>query len=634
MDGLVTFANDFLWLIIALPLLGVLVNNFFGSRMPEPLPGWIATLASGSAFFVAAIASIPWMFGGEDHAVTLTLWEWMPSLGATLEMRWDPLSIAMTLLVTGVGSLIHLYSIGYIHGDPRQRRYFVYLNLFAASMLTLVLANNFAMVFLGWEMVGLCSYLLISFWRAEDIPAEAGKKAFVVNRIGDFGFIVALMLVFGAFGTMTFDTVLHEPGTTLAAGTATAIGLLFLVAAAGKSAQVPLYVWLPDAMAGPTPASALIHAATMVTAGVYLVARTASIYALTEAALIAVAVVGTLTALWAALIAIGQNDIKKVLAYSTVSQLGYMFLAVGSEAHVAGIFHLLTHAFFKALLFLGAGSVIHGMHEEQDMRKMGGLLKKMPITGWTMAVATVAIAGLPPLAGFWSKDEILASAFERGGIYTVLFAVALFTALLTAIYMTRWFVMVFLGEPRWEEGVEPHESPRVMTLPLIGLAGLSIVGGFMNTPFWLGLEHFLEPAFEGVKLQHPPEGDLKYVLIGVSIAVAALGVVLGWLVYARGDERRDSVLRPFAGFLRGSEAAFGVDEAYSRTIVRGSEAGAGLMARFDSGVVDGAVNGVAWLVRRGGDLLRPVQSGYVRNYSAMLLAGAIGLIVWFVSRGI
>ena len=286
-----TFAHDSLWLVLALPLMGVVVNNFLGSRMPEPVHGWIATLASAGAFLVAAIASIPWVFGGVHHAVTVTLWEWMPSIGATLEMRWDPLSIAMTLLVTGVGSLIHLYSIGYIHGDPRQGRYFVYLNLFAASMLTLVLANNFAMVFLGWEMVGLCSYLLIGFWNTQDIPPEAGKKAFVVNRIGDFGFIVALMLVFGAFGTMSFDTVLHEPGATLAAGAATAIGFLFLIAAAGKSAQVPLYVWLPDAMAGPTPASALIHAATMVTAGVYLVARTAAIFTLSESALVAVAIV-------------------------------------------------------------------------------------------------------------------------------------------------------------------------------------------------------------------------------------------------------------------------------------------------------------------------------------------------------
>ncbi len=634
MDALFDFAQDWLWLLLALPLAGAVLNHFLGSRMPGSLSGVLATLASSAAFAVAAVAAIPWLFGGERHAITVTMWEWMPSLGATLEMRWDPLSITMTLLVTGVGSLIHLYSIGYMAGDARYSRYFVYLNLFAVSMLALVLANNFALMFLGWELVGLCSYLLISFWREKDFAAEAGKKAFVVNRIGDFGFIVALMLVFGSFGTLSFDTVLHDPGATLAAGTATAIGFLLLLGAAGKSAQVPLYVWLPDAMAGPTPASALIHAATMVTAGVYLIARTSSIYDLSETALTAVAVVGALTALLAATIAIAQNDIKKVLAYSTVSQLGFMFLAVGSAAHVAGIFHLLTHAFFKALLFLGAGSVIHGMHHEQDIRKMGGLLKKMPVTGATMAVATVAIAGLPPLAGFWSKDEILASAFNRGGLYTALWAIGLFTALLTAVYMTRWFVLVFLGEPRWDEGVHPHESPKVMTLPLLVLAFLSLVGGFLNTPFWHGLERFLEPAFEGVHLQHVPEGSTGTILIVASIVVAALGVVLGWFIYGRGDERREKLLAPLSRPLRGAEGAWFVDEAYSRTIVRGSEAGAELMATFDTQVVDGAVNGVAWLVKKAGEAVRPLQTGFVRSYGAGLAAGAIGLAIWLVSRGV
>ncbi len=634
MDALVTFAHDWLWLILALPLAGAVLNHFAGSRMPEPLAGVLATLASGAALVVAVVAAIPWMFGDEHEAVTVTLWEWMPSLGATLEMRWDPLSITMTLLVAGVGSLIHLYSIGYMHGDSRFASYFVYLNLFAFSMLALVLANNFALMFLGWELVGLCSYLLISFWREKDVAAVAGKKAFVVNRIGDLGFIVALMLVFGAFGTLSFDTVLHDPGSTLAAGTATAIGLLLLLGAAGKSAQVPLHVWLPDAMAGPTPASALIHAATMVTAGVYLVARVSPIYELSDTALTAVAVVGTVTALLAATIAIAQNDIKKVLAYSTVSQLGFMFLAVGSAAHVAGIFHLITHAFFKALLFLGAGSVIHAMGDEQDIRKMGGLLKKMPVTGATMAVATLAIAGIPPLAGFWSKDEILASAFDRGGAYTVLWAVALFTALLTAVYMTRWFILVFLGQPRWDEGVHPHESPRVMTIPLLVLAVLSLGGGFLNTPFWLGLEHFLEPAFEGVHLQHVPEGTTGMVLIVVSIVVAVLGLVVGWLVYGGGDERRERVLARFARPLRGAEGAWYVDEAYERTIVRGAAASAEGMATIDVTVVDGAVNGVAWLVRKAGESVRPLQSGFVRNYGAGMVAGAIGLAIWLVSRGV
>ncbi|MEX0756956.1 MAG: NADH-quinone oxidoreductase subunit L, partial [Acidimicrobiia bacterium] len=344
------------------------------------------------------------------HSQHIMLWEWMPAIGAAFEIQWDPLSALMTLIVTGVGTLIHIFAIGYMHGDERFARFFTYLNLFAASMLALVLAGNYAMLFLGWELVGLCSYLLISFWYTRPSAAAAGKKAFIVNRIGDFGFMIGLMLVFVTFGTLSFEGIFERAGEVLTTGTATAIGLLFLVGAAGKSAQIPLYVWLPDAMEGPTPVSALIHAATMVTAGVYVVARSAAIFQEAPAAGMAVATVGAVTALWAASIAIAQTDIKKVLAYSTVSQLGYMFLAVGLGGYVAGIFHLMTHAFFKALLFLGAGSVIHGMADEQDMTKMGGLRKHMPITAATMGVATLAIAGFPLLSGFWSKDEILAVA--------------------------------------------------------------------------------------------------------------------------------------------------------------------------------------------------------------------------------
>jgi formate hydrogenlyase subunit 3/multisubunit Na+/H+ antiporter MnhD subunit len=358
-----------------------------------------------------------------------------------------------------------------MHGDPRFGRFFTYLNLFVASMLILVLANNFAVLFVGWELVGLCSYLLISFWFEKETAAAAGKKAFIVNRVGDFGFIVALMLVFAHFGTFRFDEVLAGAGG-LAAGTATAIGLLLLVGAAGKSAQLPLYVWLPDAMEGPTPVSALIHAATMVTAGVYLVARTAPIYGASEVAGAVVAIVGTATALFAATIALAQNDIKRVLAYSTISQLGFMFMAVGAAAHVAGIFHLMTHAFFKALLFLGAGSVIHGMHGEQDMNRMGGLARKMPATFFTMAIGWLAISGIPPLAGFWSKDEIWAASSARR-LWVVLFAVGLLTAAITAFYMTRMMWLTFFGTPRWAEGLHPHESPKVMTVPLVALAGLS-----------------------------------------------------------------------------------------------------------------------------------------------------------------
>ncbi len=436
--------TSYIWLVIALPLAGALFLHFFGRRLGEPLSGWLASAAIGGAFVVALIAAIPFFEGGEHGAVTL-LWQWMPAIGANLEMLWDPLAALMALVVTGVGALIHVFAIGYMHGDERFSRFFTYLNLFAASMLTLVLAGNYAMLFLGWELVGLCSYLLIGYWYTRPTAAAAAKKAFIVNRIGDLGFVVALMLIFTTFGTLAYSGVFERAGAELTTGAATAIGLLILVGAAGKSAQIPLYVWLPDAMEGPTPVSALIHAATMVTAGVYVIARSAAIFELSPVAQTTVATIGALTAIWAATIAISQRDIKRVLAYSTISQLGYMFLAVGTTAYVAGIFHLMTHAFFKALLFLGAGSVIHSMSGEQDMHKMGGLFRKMPITAVTMGIATLAIAGVPPLAGFWSKDEILASVYARGGWFSVLWVIGLVTALITAFYMTRQWVLVFLG---------------------------------------------------------------------------------------------------------------------------------------------------------------------------------------------
>ena len=623
---------DYLWLIIALPLAGAVFLHFFGNRMREPLPGWLASGAIGSAFVVALIGAVPFFEGGA-HGETVLLWEWMPAIGANLELLWDPLSALMTLVVTGVGTLIHVFAIGYMHGDERFHRFFTNLNLFAASMLTLVLAGNYAMLFLGWELVGLCSYLLIGFWFTRNSAAAAAKKAFVVNRIGDFGFMVGLMLVFTVFGTLSYAGIFERAGEELTTGMATAIGLLFLVGAAGKSAQIPLYVWLPDAMEGPTPVSALIHAATMVTAGVYLVARSAAIFELSVAAQTTVATVGALTALIAATIALAQRDIKKVLAYSTVSQLGYMFIAVGATAYVAGIFHLMTHAFFKALLFLGAGSVIHAMSDEQDMHKMGGLRKVMPKTAWTMGVATLAIAGIPPLAGFWSKDEILASAFARSGWFSVLWVVGLITALITAFYMTRQWVMVFLGEPRWDEEVHPHESPAVMTVPLMILAVLSVVGGLVNTPFRLGLEHFLEPAFELVHQQHPPEGLGAFaVLAGLSVLAGLAGAGAAFVTYRKpkGDWL---ALEERAQPLWGQwERAYEVDDLYGRWIVAPGRRVAELSAfSFDAGIVDGAVNGVGALVKTLGDKVRPIQTGFVRNYGALLLAGAVLAIIWMVN---
>ena len=625
--------TDFIWLIIALPLFGAVVLHFIGSRLKEPVAGYLASAASVGAFVVTLVAAIPAFSGELHHAERVLLWDWMPSIGASFTMQWDPLSIVMALLVTGVGSLIHIYSIGYMHGDERFSRYFTYLNFFAASMLILVLAGNFAMVFLGWELVGLSSYLLISFWFTQDLPPAAAKKAFVLNRIGDFGFLIALMLIFKHFGTFDFETVLHDPAAYITGGVATTIGLLLLLGAAGKSAQMPLFVWLPDAMAGPTPASALIHAATMVTAGVYMVARTAPIFDLSTAALTTVALVGVVTAFIAATIAMAQHDIKKVLAYSTISQLGYMFIGVGSAAYTAGIFHLLTHAFFKALLFLGAGSVIHALGGEQDMRKMGGLLKKMPITGWTMAIATVAIAGIPPLSGFWSKDEILAAAFARGGVYQAIWAVGLVTALLTAFYMTRWFVLVFLGESNWTEGVEPHESPRSMSVPLIVLAVLAAVGGFMNTPFFHGLGNFLHPVFEAVQEQHAPEGSLEYILIAVSVIVAVAGAAIAWVFYRGDADGREHLLSRLSGPLSFLETGWGINSGYERVVVAPLARAADGLSWFDAKVVDGAVNGVAGGVSWLGGKLQGVQTGFVRQYSVGILAGAIGLVIWVLLGG-
>jgi len=623
--------TDFLWVIIALPLAGALFLQFFGRFMTEPLPGWLASVTIGGSFALAVGATIPFIQGGE-HGETVLLWEWMPAIGANLEILWDPLSALMTLVVTGVGFLIHVFAIGYMHGDQRYHRFFTYLNLFAASMLTLVLAGNYAMLFLGWELVGLCSFLLIGFWFTRSSAAAAAKKAFVVNRIGDFGLMVGLMIVFTTFGTLSYGGVFARAGELLTTGLATAIGLLFLLGAAGKSAQIPLYVWLPDAMEGPTPVSALIHAATMVTAGVYLIARSAAIYELSPTAQITVATIGAATALWAATIALAQRDIKRVLAYSTVSQLGYMFLAVGTTAYVAGIFHLMTHAFFKALLFLGAGSVIHAMGDEQDMHKMGGLLKKMPITAGTMAIATIAIAGIPPTAGFWSKDEILGSAFARGGWFSALWVVGLVTALITSFYMTRQWVMVFLGRPRWDDDRHPHESPAVMTAPLVVLAGLSLIGGLINTPFRLTLDRFLEPAFELVTLQHPPEGWAMFiVLAGLSTLAGLAGIAAAFLTYRQPETSWTGFERGFEPLWGTWQEAYHVDDIYGRVIVAPGTKTAEVAAFVvDLRVIDGAVNGVARLVRTVGEWARPLQTGFVRSYGALLLAGTVTIVIWLV----
>jgi NADH-quinone oxidoreductase subunit L len=651
-------ALDLVWLIPALPLAGFLLLLVMGRRLGEPAAGWLATAACGGAFAATLLIFVTLL--GEDehhrsHVYDLFTWLHVGGLDVKVGFLADPLSITMALFVSGVGTLIHLYSIGYMHGDPGFSRFFVYMNLFVFSMLVLVLGSNMLMTFLGWEGVGACSYFLISFWFGKEANASAGKKAFVTNRIGDWGFMVAMFLAFSAVGSLDYSVVLEQAGD-LAPVTATGIALLLFVGACGKSAQLPLYVWLPDAMAGPTPVSALIHAATMVTSGVYLMTRVNPILAQGyEWAPDVIAWVGVLTALFAATIAVAQNDIKKILAYSTVSQLGYMFLAVGVGAYVAAIFHMVTHAFFKALLFLGSGSVIHGMHDEQDVRRMGGLRRYMPITAATFIVGWLAIAGVPPFAGFWSKDEILVYAFDAN---PALWAVGLVTALLTAFYMSRQVFLVFFGDERWRDAEahgseadqsaasvsdvadasephppdhahpEPHESPWLMTLPLVALAALAIVGGGLNLPFTPDthlLERWLHPVIGEHEAHLTVETATKVGLAVVAVVVGLVGIALAAGVYLL---QRMRAVEPDV-----LEEAWYVDRSVSAFVDGPGRQGFEGVAAFDRTVVDGAVNGVAGLVRGSGKGLRVLQTGFVRSYALGVAVGVVGLLAYFLTRG-
>jgi NADH-quinone oxidoreductase subunit L len=577
----------------------------------------------------------------EERHEVITLFSWIPvgALHIDVALLADPLSITMALFITGIGSLIHLYAIGYMHGDPNFSKFFLYLNLFVFSMLMLVLGENLLVTFLGWEGVGACSYFLISFWHTRDSAAVAGKKAFVTNRIGDFGVMTAMFLAFSTIGSVSYSSINEAAHTgALAPVTATAIGLLLFVGACGKSAQLPLYLWLPDAMEGPTPVSALIHAATMVTSGVFLMTRMSPVlHASYEWAPMVIACVGAATALFAATIAVAQNDIKKVLAYSTVSQLGYMFLAVGSGAYVAAIFHMVTHAFFKALLFLGSGSVIHGMHHEQDMRRMGALRKLMPVTAITFIIGWLAIAGVPPFAGFWSKDEILLYVYANNrGLYVV----GLITALLTAYYMTRQVIMVFYGEAKWKNNArdhgahgdfEPHESPKIMLFPLVVLAGLSVVGGAMQLPFTKKLhflEHWLAPVVE------ESEADIhktwayenKYVLLVIAVLIAATGIAAAFAVYAK---KKAKAIEP-----RVLEQAWFYDAGAAKLIGGPGRGAFNAVAWADTHIVDGAVNGMATMVRKVAGQVRKSQSGFTRLYAALMAVGAVVLLAWFLFRGV
>jgi len=615
---------ELVWLVPALPLIGFVLLLAVGNSLGEPRAGWLATTAAGASFVVTLVVFIG-LLGRDSHSgersYELVLFKWLPagSLQVDAGFLVDPLSITMALFVTGVGALIHLYSIGYMHGDPKYSKFFLYLNLFLFSMLMLVFGNNLVVTFLGWEGVGACSYFLISFWHQRESAATAGKKAFVTNRVGDWGFMVATFAIWSALGTVTYTEIAQSPA--MATATGTAISLLLFVAAAGKSAQLPLSVWLPDAMEGPTPVSAMVHAATMVTSGVYLLVRMNNV--LTDDALLIIAVVGAATALFAALCAVAQHDIKKVLAYSTISQLGYMFLAIGSGAYVAAIFHVITHAFFKALLFLGSGSVIHGMGDEQDMRKMGALRLAMPITAATFIVGWLAIAGVPPFAGFWSKDEILLAAWEQHNIGPLLWGVGLVTALLTAYYMSRQVILVFFGKQRWDEEAHPHESSWTMTAPLCVLAGAAAVGGVINLPLvkdWLVLEHFLEPIFNHP--HHFSSGTLtKIALAVISVAAGIVGIffaVMAWLTKRIPNDR----LEP--EFL---ENAMYVDATYARVVEGIGTSGFQGTANVDERFVDGAVNGIGKLTLKIGQLIRPAQSGYIRNYAVGVAMGALVIIV-------
>jgi NADH-quinone oxidoreductase subunit L len=635
-----------LLLIPLFPLVGFLLNASFGRRLSKAAAGVIACGAMVLSFAVSVAAVVRLVaLEPESRDVVQRVFTWITSGSVSIPfaLRLDPLSAVMILVVSGIGSLIHVYSTAYMHEetDREYARYFSYLNLFAAFMLVLVLGSTFLVMFVGWEGVGLCSYLLIGFWFQKKSASDAGKKAFIVNRIGDWGFILGVLLVFVRFGSFDFQDVARSVSAMspeTAFGTVSIITLLLFVGATGKSAQIPLYVWLPDAMEGPTPVSALIHAATMVTAGVYMIGRNAVLFAHAPLTLNIVAIVGTATALMAGTIGLVQNDIKRVLAYSTVSQLGYMFLAMGVGAYAAGIFHLFTHAFFKALLFLGSGAVIHALSGEQDMRRMGGLKKDLPITYWTFVVGAIAIAGVPPFAGFFSKDEILFRTFASG--HTLLWFVGLATALLTAAYMFRLVFMTFHGQraaaAAHDDHAHLHDAPPAMALALIVLAIGSVTAG------WLGLggrfERFLEPSFGGARpagLQAGvAEGSIETTLMIVSVVVALAGIGIAWYFFLKNRAAADRVAASFPRVHRVLSNKYYVDEIYDAAIVQPVQIVSedGLWKGVDVGVIDRVVNGTGSLVGGAGEVLRLFQTGSVRAYATSLFLGVVVILGYFLLR--
>lgn len=620
-----------IWLVPVLPLVGFLLNGLFRNSMPKSLTGIIG---SGSVLLAFVVSLL--IFGQVRqegfHAQVVTLFDFISvgKLHIPFAFQVDQLSSLFLLIITGVGFLIHLYSTSYMHEEepPHFARYFAYLNLFVFSMLLLVLGANFIILFIGWEGVGLCSYLLIGYWFKNLEYGNAAKKAFIMNRIGDLGFLIAVFLMINQFGSVTFSEVFEKAGTAKV-GVLTAITMLLFVGATGKSAQIPLYTWLPDAMAGPTPVSALIHAATMVTAGIYMIARSHVLYDLTPVTQGVVAVIGLLTALLAATIALKQNDIKKVLAYSTVSQLGYMFLGLGVGSYTGAVFHVMTHAFFKALLFLGAGSVIHAMGGEQDIRKMGGLRKALPVTSITFLLGCIAIAGIPPFSGFFSKDEILAAAYAKNPVY---YAVGLFTALLTAFYMFRLFATTFSGTFRGthEQEHHLHESPSAMTIPLIVLAALAVVAGFLGIPEAIApdanwLAKYLGPVVGQGHVEKAAAEVSRGTELGLMALAAGLALIVSILAWARFKSKPE--LAEPTGFGKVLANKWYVDELYNAIIIRPLDLLAQFLVFIEKNVIDAIVNGVGRLVQYGSRQLRLLQSGQVGGYVLLMVVGILVLFL-------
>ncbi|MDC0205889.1 NADH-quinone oxidoreductase subunit L [Nitrospinae bacterium] len=645
-------------LVPLFPLIGSIINGFFGLRIGKNAVGIIAAGSMALSFLTSILVFIGFLLLPEgQHIFEQVVWSWFGAGDFSVDFGFqvDPLTLVMMFVVTGVGFIIHVYAIGYMHEEYSFYRFFAYFNLFASAMLLLIMGNNFLLMFIGWEGVGCCSYFLIGYYFEKKSACDAGTKAFIVNRVGDFAFLLAVMYIFNIFGTIDFSEVMHAaPEKLVYAGEAvTIITMLLFVGATGKSAQIPLYTWLPDAMEGPTPVSALIHAATMVTAGVYMIVRCNALFNLAPMTMLAVAGIGAATAIMAATIGMTQFDIKRVLAYSTVSQIGYMMLACGVGAYTAAIFHLVTHAFFKACLFLGSGSVIHGIHGEQDMRKMGGLKNYMPVTYWTFLVSTLAIAGIPPLSGFFSKDEVLYHALMDGNI--IFWGMGISAALLTAFYMFRLVFMTFHGESRVDPNVHPHESPKVMTMPLVILAGLATAGGILGIPLFHGwhiLHNWLEPVlhFDLANALHhsehilheagrhapswahlldPKEHNiwLEMFLMVFSACVAITGIAAAYIFYIKRPDLPEKFTKGQWGFEL-VQNKYGVDELYDETFVKPTvEASNLLWKECDAKAIDGSVIGTAKIIGWLSKQAQAFQSGFVRNYALFIAVGFISLLL-------